>query len=359
MVAVTNSYGQDSTWRKKPKVEIMGFADMFYCYDFNEPSGSSRQPFLFNHNRHNKINLNLGLAGFQVIHDKYRVNLGFQTGAYAIDNYAAEPGRLKTIFEAFVGLSLNKKNNLWLDAGIFPSHLGFESAISIENPTLTRSLVAESSPYFLTGAKLTFQPSDKWDLSLTICNGWQRIKRLDGNSLPGFGSQISFKPSDKLTFNWSTYIGSEFPDELRRMRYFNNLYGILNLTKKFNLTVGFDYGIEQVYTKRTDYHEWFSPVLIAQYAFSDRWKTTIRAEYYNDESGVIIPTGTINGFQTLGTSLNVDFIPDENFAFRIEGRYFNSKDSVFELKDNTTYTNSNFFVTFSIARKFSKNFGEN
>ena len=351
---ISNKYrAQDSSWMVKPTVEVMGFADVFYAYDFNDPDGSVRQPFFYNHNRHNEFNLNLGLIDFQVSHEKYRANLGFQTGVYANDNYASEPGRLKTIYEAFIGLSLNKKNNLWIDAGVFPSHLGFESALSMENPTLTRSLVAESSPYFLTGAKLSFQPNKKWDFSFTVCNGWQRIKRLYGNSLPGFGTQISFKPTEKVTFNWSTYAGSEYPDELRRMRYFNNLYGIFAISEKLKLITGFDYGIEQIFTNRNDYHEWFSPVLIAQYSVSQKWKTAIRVEHYNDEAGVIIPTGTTNGFQTTGASLNIDYIPYENISLRVEGRYLNSKDRVFEMQDNNTFTNTNFVLAASLAIKFS------
>jgi hypothetical protein len=52
---------------------------------------------------------------------------------------------LKNIYEANVGISLNKKNNLWVDAGVMPSHIGFESAISMDNWYLTRSLLAENS----------------------------------------------------------------------------------------------------------------------------------------------------------------------------------------------------------------------
>lgn len=355
LVIVSNLtlFSQDSIWSKKPTIEIMGFADVFYAYDFNEPDGSTRQSFFFNHNRHNEFNLNLGLIDFQVSHEKYRANLGVHTGVYANDNYVAEPGLLKSIYEASIGLSLNKKNNLWLDAGVFPSHLGFESAVSIDNPTLTRSLVAESSPYFLSGVKLSYQPSDKWDMSFTVCNGWQRIKRLYGNSLPGFGTQISFMPSKKVTLNWSTYGGSEYPDDFRRMRYFSNLYGIFDVSKKINLILGFDYGMEQVFTSRTDYHEWFSPIMIAQYEISNKWKTAVRVEYYNDEAGIIIPTGTVNGFQTLGASLNLDYSPYENVALRLEGRYLDSKDNVFELQDNNTFTNTNFVLAVSLAIKFS------
>ena len=31
-----------------------------------------------------------------------------------------------------------------------------------------------------------------------ILNGWQRIKRVDGNNTPLLGSQITFKPNKKI-----------------------------------------------------------------------------------------------------------------------------------------------------------------
>ncbi|OQW43057.1 MAG: hypothetical protein A4S08_10190 [Proteobacteria bacterium SG_bin4] len=70
-------------------------------------------------------------------------------------NYAAEPGILGNLYEGNVGLKLSGSNNLWLDIGVFPSHIGFESAVGKDNWTLTRSLVAENTPYFESGAKIS------------------------------------------------------------------------------------------------------------------------------------------------------------------------------------------------------------
>ena len=342
----------DSIWNQKPVLNISGFLDVFYVYDFNQPQKTERQPFLFNHNRHNEFNLNLGFVKLDVKHLKYRANLALQTGTYASDNYSAEPGVLKNIFEANVGLSLNKKNNLWIDAGIFASHIGFESAISSDNWTMTRSLLAENSPYFLSGAKLTYNPNDKWEIAGLIVNGWQRIQRLQGNSIPSFGTQIKFSPTEKVTLNWSTFIGTDDPDTTRRMRYFNNLYGQFQLTEKFGLTTGFDIGIQQSIKGSSDCDLWFSPVIIGQYAINKSWKTAIRAEYYNDVTGIIIPTTTPNGFNTKGLSANLDYSPTQNIICRLEGRWLNSKDKIFETK--TTLTNNNFIIGTSIAIKFSE-----
>lgn len=340
----------DSTWQQEPKFNISGFMDIFYVYDFNQPQGTERQAFLYNHNRHNEFNLNFGLVKLNVEHSKYRANFALQTGTYGNDNYAEEPGLLKNIFEANIGISLNKKNNLWLDAGVLPSHIGFESALSMDNITLTRSLLAENSPYFLTGAKLTFNPNDKWEIAGLVVNGWQRIQRLEGNSLLSFGTQVNYSPTEKVTLNWSTFIGTDDPDTTRRMRYFNNVYGQFKLTEKFGLIAGFDIGTQQRTKNSSVYDFWLSPVIIGQYTINDTWKTSIRAEYYQDDTGIIIPTGTTNGFQTSGLSLNIDYSTNQNIICRIEGRWLNSTDGLFEKHNN--FTTDNFIIGASIAIKF-------
>jgi len=342
----------DSVWIEKPTVTVSGFADVFYVFDFNKPQGMERQSFLFNHNRHNEFNLNLGYLKLNLEQTKYRANLALQTGTYSNDNYAAEPGLLKSIFEANIGLSLNKKNNLWFDAGVFPSYIGFESAISIDNWTMTRSLLAENSPYFVSGAKLTYNPSDKLETTVLIINGWQRIQRLQGNSIPSFGTQVKFSPTENITLNWSGFIGTDDPDTTRRMRYFNNFYGQFQLTKRFGLITGFDIGAQQRTTNSSTYDLWFSPVVIGQYAINTVWKTAIRAEYYHDETNIIISTKSAKGFATKGLSINLDHSPTQNIVCRVEGRWLNSKDNIFQTK--TSKSNNNFILATSIAIKFSE-----
>lgn len=316
-------------WQTKPKLSISGFLDVFYVYDGNQPSTNYRQPFLYNHNRHNEFNLNLGFVKLAVVHPKYRANFALQAGTYVQDNYAAEPALLKNIFEANAGFSISKKNRLWIDAGIFGSHIGFESAIASDNWTLTRSLLAENSPYYLAGAKMTYKPNDKWEMAVLALNGWQRIQRVSGNSLPSFGTQVKYTKSDKWTLNWSTFIGTDDPDSLRRMRYFSNLYGQFQLNKRWGILVGFDAGVQQSAQFSSNYDTWLSPVFIAQVRLKEKWKTALRLEYYQDSKGVIIPSTSPSGFRTAGISWNVDFCPTPNFIWRFESRYLHSPDKLF------------------------------
>lgn len=341
-------FSQDST---NGLLTITGYAEAYYQYDFNKPNDNNRPGFIYSHNRHNEFNLNLGFIKANYTANKVRANLALATGTYMNANLAAEPGVLKNIFEANAGVKLSKKKNLWLDAGIFASHIGFESAISKDCWTLTRSILADNSPYYEAGAKITYITDDgKWLLSGMALNGWQRIKRVDGNSLMNWGTQIQFKPSDNILLNYSTFFGTDKPDTARLMRIFHNFYGIISITDKLGLTLGFDIGTEEKSVTGSGTNTWYTPVGILKYTFNQHWAVAGRFEHYNDEHGIIISTGTTNGFQTTGYSLNIDHAPAKNILVRLEARYFNSKDEIFVKQSKMVKNNS--FLTGSVAVSF-------
>lgn len=341
--------GQDST--NKNQLIFSGYAEVYYQYDFNKPSDGNRPGFIYSHNRHNEFNLNLGFIKAAYATERVRANLAIATGTYMNANYAAEPGVLQHIFEGNVGIKISKKKNLWLDAGILPSHIGFESAVSKDCQTLTRSLLAENSPYFEAGAKLTYtSDNSKWTISGMALNGWQRITRLSGNSMMSWGTQLQYKPSDKVLLNYSTFIGTDKPDSARLSRFFHNLYGIFTLSDKLGLTLGLDIGVEEKSAGINDNNTWFTPVGILKYTIADKWTVAGRLEHYNDKNGVIISTGTTNGFQTTGYSLNIDYAPVKNVVVRLEGRTLRSKDAIF-IKQNRAIEN-NGFITSSVMVSF-------
>ncbi|MGB5188700.1 porin [Robiginitalea sp.] len=344
-------YGQgDSSAAPNPLYSVTGFVDAFYVYDFNKPDGDFRQSFLYNHNRHNEFNLNLGLLGFHLEHPRYRAHLSLQAGTYAIDNYAEEPGVLKHVFEAWAGFALDKRSSLWLDAGILPSHIGFESAVSVENWTLTRSLSAENSPYFLTGARLSYISDGHWQFASLVVNGWQRIQKVSGNSHLSFGTQVLYTPSGDFQINWSTFAGTDDPDTQRRMRYFSNLFGRFQISQKLGIITGFDMGIQQETKGSNIYNLWFTPTIIGQYKMHRYWQTAVRVEYYQDPDGVIIPTDVSDGFRTLGVSLNLDYVPVPGVSGRLEARWLRGREPVFRAEEGTK--DQDFFIGASLAVKF-------
>ena len=159
-----------------------------------------------------------------------------------------------------------------------------------------------------------------------------------------------------MTLNWSTFIGTDDPDTRRRMRYFNQFLWTIPLTDNFQFIAGFDLGTQQIARGSSAYNFWLGPVIIGQYTINDKWKTAIRVEYYHDKTGIIIRTATPNGFQTTGFSVNLDYLPTQHISCRVEGRWLNSKDSIFETQTNPT--NNNYVFASSVAITFGERLGK-
>lgn len=350
MVSFAQAQTDTATTPESP-LKITGYAEIYYLYDFGAPENNTRPGFVYSHNRHNEVSLNLGFVKANYEKGNVRANLAIMAGTYGNANLATEEGIMKNIYEANAGVKLSKTKNLWIDAGIFASHIGFESAISKDCWALTRSIQADNSPYYESGAKLSYTTDNgKWFVSGLVLNGWQRIKRVDGNKTLAFGHQVTYKPNASILLNSSSFIGNDKPDIDKRMRYFHNLYGVFQLNEKWGLTAGFDIGAEQKEKGSDSYNSWYSPVVIAKYKVSDKVNIAARGEYYADKNGVIIATDTPNGFKTFGYSVNFDYNIYDNVVWRVEARSLNSKDEIFV--ENGNPTKQNFAATTSLAISF-------
>jgi hypothetical protein len=192
--------------------------------------------------------------------------------------------------------------------------------------------------------------NNKVTISALALNGWQRITRVKGNSLMSWGTQVYIHPSDKFTFNYSSFLGTDKADSVRKWRIYHNVYAVFQFTGKLGVTAGFDFGTEQVNKGSNDTHVWYTPVSILRFKPGNNWTLAVRAEYFSDKNGVIIATGTPNGFKTAGFSLNLDRTIGEYLSWRTEFRTFRSKDPVF-IKNNIPVRH-NRAITTSLALAF-------
>lgn len=322
----TLSFAQNDTTKK---LTFIAYGEMYYSYDFANPQNHEKPNYLYNHKRHNEVNANLILAKAKYEDKNTRANLGLMEGNYAQYNLSAEPNWAQNIYEANAGIKISKNKNIWIDVGIMPSHIGFESAISADCWTLTRSMQAENSPYYETGVKLTYtSKNEKLQVATLYLNGWQKIQKPNNIQNPSFGTQINFKPTDKLILNYSSFISTDKPDSINALRIFHNIYCQYEPNKKIGFIVGIDIGTDKYNDK--DYGTWFSPVIILRYTISEKLKIALRAENYSDKNQIIIPINTANGFKVNGFSTNMDYKINEKVGLRIEGKMYSSKDKIFE-----------------------------
>jgi hypothetical protein len=322
--------------------EISGYIETYYTYDLNQPEDHLRPDFLFNFKRHNEFSVNLAFLRAKYEDENIRGNLALMTGTYAQFNLADEPAWAQMVYEASVGVKLVER--LWLDVGIMPSHIGFESAEGMETWHLSRSLLAENSPYFLTGGRLTYSLKDNFDIIFWAANGWQNVQRAERNQSLAMGLGFNHRPTENLEINYSNFFGNEYPQTLRLNRFFNNFYTMYTIGN-WGVTVGADYGLEEGIF--VNFNQWYAMTASLRRRLGEKFYLAARADYYSDPKGVILNTG----MEVSGYSLNLDYHIHEKALARIEFRQFNSPDPLFDLPGGR-FSRGNSAINSSLAIRF-------
>jgi|WetSurMetagenome_2_1015567.scaffolds.fasta_scaffold49612_2 hypothetical protein len=314
--------------------------ESYFLYDFNQPANKELPSFLYSHTRHNEITINTLYLKGSYNSERIRSAGALIYGDYQSRNYSAEPISFQNLFEARVGYM--PLNNLWIDAGIFASHIGFESTLNYENWTLTHSIVAHNSPFYESGVKVTYT-TDQWLLSFLVLNGWQVIKENDNNN-KGIGTQVQFKPKENILINSSTYFGEGYnqPDSSSATRIFQDFYCSSDWNDQLSSTITFDCGWQK-FISDDRFHFWWGTSFITKYILTSQLSLAGRIEYYSDPDNVIISFAP--DFKTFGYSLNLDFKPVSSILLRVEGKIFNSSEAIY-IKDGQ-FRNSESIITFS------------
>lgn len=330
-------------------IRLSGYAELYYGYDLNEPSSGKRPYYLCSYHYNNQIKFNIAALKLSLSKNRFRSNVALMAGTYAKANLASEPDWAKSILEANVGFAINQSKNLWIDVGVMPSHIGFESAIGAECYTFSRSIMADNSPYYQTGLKLNYQsPNQKTEFAFLLLNGWQRIVMQPGFTRPALGTQFIYKPNENITFNYSTFIGSAKPDSLKQWRHFHNFYLLAKTHKRHDIILGFDAGVEQKQGYSNSYNYWHTWAIINRFHLHKKHHFGLRVEQFYDKNEVIITAA--NGINVYGYSLNWDYRPISNLLFRLEYRDFLTNEIFFE--DHNGLSNRYQMFTSAISIKF-------
>ncbi len=336
------SYGQEEQDTTKVKLRMSAYIESYYSFDPKKPSQHQKPAFTYSHHRNNEISVNLAMLKLAYQTDRVRSNLALAAGSYMNANYAAEEGIYKAIYEANVGYKISKDANLWIDAGIMPSHIGPESAIGIDNINLTRSLAADNSPYFETGVKLSYQNSDAtWNIAVLAVNGWQRIQLPTQSTGLSFGHQIQYKPTESLLINSSSYMGKEGADSLRM---FHDFYVQIDLNEGLRLIGLFDFAIQRR-SQGMKKAKYWTAGLQAKYQFNNRLHLNGRLEYFKDKEGMILAATSTALKSLYGASAGFDLRLVDNLVWRVEYRYLQANSNAFYNRDTLSERRNNAYNT--------------
>lgn len=321
ILCTCTSFGQF----EKDSLKINFYSEMYFVNDFNNKS-STFPGFYYNHNKTNEVNLNLALVEFKYNTHNFRANFDIMAGTYANENLSNEDQWAQFINEANVGVKLSKTKELWLDVGILPSHIGFESNKGADCFTLSRSIIAENSPYFETGINLNYTSKNKkLYTALLVLNGWQNIATDSVNKFPAIGTQINYAFTPKVTINYSNFFGNNPTITTKELFTFHNFYTNIEIGKDLKFNGGFDFGT----TKASLFYGYS---LQFQKKWTGKFYNALRVEKYKDLDGIFIVSSP-NIFNISGYSLNVDYHQSDNIIYRIETKYLdnqkNNKNTIF------------------------------
>ncbi len=324
---------QDAT---APKIAFGGFLDAYFAYDFGKPPTFDRA-YTTQPARHNEFNVNLAHLEARLDGNGIRARLALQAGTAVQSNYAAEPavGAIsgaslsRHLQEAIVGVRLGR--TVWVDGGVYLSHIGAESWVSRDNPTYTRSLIADYSPYYQAGAKVTWTPSSTITAQLNVVNGWQIIS--ENNAAKSVGLRLDYAAAPSVTLSAYNLIGNEIPTGAGgRTRWFQGASARVVPSAKSLVIATVDVGIQEGADGESS-STWYGGSLIGRVQATPRVGVSARLERYADPDQVIIATGLATGFRAWGGSIGLDVVTAERVLWRTEFRGLRGSARIFPDRD--------------------------
>lgn len=334
-----------------------GFIDGQYAYDFNNPPNGDRS-FSTQPARSNEFNINLAFIEAKLETEKTRSRFALQAGTSVQSNYSSEPSKglvsgpslSRHIQEARVGYAISEST--WVDVGIFFAHVGSESWISKDNLVLTRSLVADYSPYYLSGVKLTHLLSERVTLQLLVVNGWQNVSENNTDKTLGTGIEYA---SDSWSFAYNTLAGREVSPDLNgahrssEFRHFHNLILKSKSSTNWEWITQLDIGFQKK-PMSSSMNQWNGVSLMGRYALNSEQKIALRAEGFQDLDQIVLATNTTHGFNGFGGSIGLDQSLEDGILWRTELRYLKASQDVFPKE--SVFASENWTATTSWALSF-------
>jgi hypothetical protein len=308
------------------RLTVHGLVDVYYAVNFNHPAdgasfaagqGSTAK-------RANEASLNL--AAVELTYAPAPIGaelmLVYGTGTEVLHG-GETPGTAvgSSVWHNVYRAALTfKQGDFALEAGIYPCHLGFESFLSRDNWTYSRSWLGENQPYYVTGVKASYALTDHLSAQLHVYNGWQVVG--DNNDAKSFGTQLAWS-SELLSVAFNTHAGPETPGDNDHWRLFGELVAQVNPTPQVSIATQLDAGWQQ--RAGADASAWQGAGLFARVAVTDAVTLAGRGEVYHDPDGTITGVGQTAAEGTLCVELK----PRDDISIKLEGRYDHSDAAVF------------------------------
>lgn len=322
------------------KIKFGGYVNTYYSYDWRAPDNRDRVPGVIPA-RDNEFNLNMAFIEAMVDEQDVRGRIALQAGTAVQSLYNDEEvnkvgqwtgkSLSETFQEAYAGYRVGEKT--WVDAGVFLSHIGYDSFNLKLNSFASRLTASDYDPDYQSGVRVTHDFSKKFKSQFWLMNGWQTITERNDNK--ALGVQLHFIPHEKWNLIYNNYFGQDDGSENRLFNQFIFNY-ISSPTWTFAL-LG-DYAYQE---KGKNY--WVAALMGIQ-KLNDKHSLNYRAEYVDDKEDMIIhflPHPYVGGNISLGWNFDLH----KNLRWRNEVREYFYKREIYASHHGTFKKNDGFYLT--------------
>lgn len=321
------------------EVEVSGFVDGYYSYNFNKPAG--RTNVLRNFDvRNNEFALNLAELVVEKKPDPLNSRLGFRLdldyGRTTDIVHAAEPGGAETykvIQQAYGSYLAPVGSGLQIDFGKFVTSHGAEVIETKDNWNYSRGLLfAWAIPYYHMGARAHYAFNRKVSVMGMVVNGWNNVE--DNNAGKTFGVMLGLTPTTKLSIVQNFMTGPEQTNDDKHHRNLSDTTIAYTFNSKVAVMANYDYGFDHL-AAGPKVH-WQGLATYLRYTPAKKWAFVPRYEWFDDHDGFSTGvTQTVKEFTMTG-----EYRVKPNLITRLEGRRDWSNQFFFPKSDPTVFAKS-------------------
>lgn len=257
------------------------------------------------------------------------------------------------ITQAYVDYSVGSAHFM---LGKYVTLAGAEVINSTTNPNYSRSILfGYAIPFTHTGLRTHYRVGDTLTLMGGVNNGWDNMK--DTNSAKAIEFGAAFTPTKELSVSGMVHTGKERIGGLvntgpEGTRDLFDAVVTFNATDRLTLIFNYDYGTQANAAGATvtgaGTAKWSGLAGYANYQIADRWKVSMRGEYFEDRDGY--RTGVAQKWKE--ATLTLTYTPIKNLDLRGEIRGDWSDVPAFVRSDNVTATDSQRSIGLEAIYKF-------
>jgi len=332
LAVISPLFAQDTTVttvKEEPKpLQISGFVDVYYRYDFSANLANNRTSFTNSHN-----STQLGMASIRFEHSFGKVgfvaDLGF--GKRAQEFSYNETGIVQAIKQLYVTYS--PKDWLKFSLGTWATHIGYESVDAPVNRNYSMSYMFSWGPFTHTGLKAE-ATRGKNGFMLGVVSQTD-FKNAPLNSKKHVIAQYSYAFSDNVKVYLNYVGGKRFTDSARTSQY--DIVVNAKLSDKFG--IGYNGTVSTTKFQVNDKYEaqvqtWWGSAVYLNFDPTEKLGITLRSEFFGDKKQLVAMSLAPEGANIFANTLSFNckvgpltIVPELRFETATDKVYFKKDNS--------------------------------